>query len=58
MSALSFLEFAAYAIIGLASFLAVGGALFVTALIVLERLEDSRVNRSARNRKAVSLSGS
>lgn len=58
MSVLSVVEFAAYIIIGLAGFLAVGGALFVAALVVLERLEDSRVNRGARNGKGITLSGS
>jgi len=55
MSDLSIIEFVAYAIIGLASFLAVGGAMFLTALVVFERMEDSRVNRRAR--KGITLSG-
>ena len=58
MSALPAIELAAYAIIGLASFLAVGGAMFLTALVVFERIGDSRVNRRARNRKGITLSGS
>ena len=52
------MELVAYAIIGLAGFLAVGGAMFLTVLVVFERIEDSRVNRRARNRKGITLSGS
>ncbi|HEV7802374.1 MAG TPA: hypothetical protein VGP15_14950 [Burkholderiales bacterium] len=41
-------ELLAYAIIALATFLTVGGAIFLAGINIYERIEDWRVNRIAR----------
>ena len=52
VTALLIIEFAAYAIIGLAGFLTVGGAIFLVALRIHERMEHWLVDRKARKTAA------
>jgi hypothetical protein len=48
VTALPIIELVAYAIIGLAGFLTVGGVIFLASLSVYERIEHWRVDRRAR----------